>query len=99
MMKKKIILNSLGGLFLLVSIVLFLQDLNPPTGAVIGINILENFNFIPSVVFFVVSILMFGLAKRIHTHYFVEGAREATGSVVIIDTYRGSSLISTLLGE
>ena len=42
---------------------------------------------------------MFALAKRVHTHYYLQGAREATGSAVIVDTYRGSSLISTLLGE
>lgn len=97
-MKKKRLFNTFGGIFLLTSIILFLGKANF-TGAVIGLDTLKNFSLVFPLAFLLVSMLMFTLARNIRTHYYLQGARDATGSAVIVDTYRGSSLISTLLGE
>ena len=55
-MKKKIIFNCLGGAFLLVAIILFLQNTTLITGAIIGANFFKNINLIVPTFFFATSI-------------------------------------------
>ncbi len=97
-MKKKIFFNILGFIFLLIFISSIIFKFVPLTGAVIDVLESKRYVYLTPLIFLVLSFLMFSLAKKVSTHYYLQGAKEATGSAVIIDTYRGSSLISTVLG-